>query len=345
MCGRTALTLGKEEILKKCVLQRKGSNNEKKKVTEEKIETTETDGQSVKASDSDDPGLEQNIDIEPVWRDAPCGGEFSPSPNIAPTVYTPVLYTTSSGRTVLQPMMWGLIPPWHPGPGPKTHGLSTNNCRLEGLTSSKLYSPCLRSGRCVVVCEGFYEWLRPAAGDKQPYIVRRPATDHDSAPLLYMAGLMSVWQETVRSYSIITRESNTTLSWLHHRMPAFLHPHQVSHWLDPDTHTTTALQLLDQGVPGEGELTWHKVSKEVGNSRNQSVHLMNKMEEKEKKLPGIMANWLQSSSNKPSNSNQAKSPQPPVKKKEDKSKSLMSSWLKRSHDNDPKNANDSKKLK
>ena len=40
-----------------------------------------------------------------------------------------------------------------------------------------------------------------------------------------MAGLYSVWQndETIiYSYSVITMNSNTTLDWLHHRMPAIL---------------------------------------------------------------------------------------------------------------------------
>ena len=45
----------------------------------------------------------------------------------------------------MQPMLWGLVPPWHRGPAPTTHGLSTNNCRVEGVAASKLYSPSLAS--------------------------------------------------------------------------------------------------------------------------------------------------------------------------------------------------------
>lgn len=43
--------------------------------------------------------------------------------------------------------------------------------------------------------------------------------------LLLMAGLYNVWQDDdtiIYSYSVITMESNHTLSWLHHRMPAIL---------------------------------------------------------------------------------------------------------------------------
>lgn len=43
--------------------------------------------------------------------------------------------------------------------------------------------------------------------------------------LLHMAGVYSVWhvQDTIiYSYSVITMESNNTLGWMHHRMPAIL---------------------------------------------------------------------------------------------------------------------------
>ena len=68
---------------------------------------------------------------------------------------------------------------------------------------------------------------------------------------------------------------------------------------------------------------------------------MDKVEEKkEKKLPGLMANWLQSS---PKTNDKVVSPSVP-KKKEDKSKTLMSSWLKRGNDDD-KETGKEKKLK
>lgn len=43
--------------------------------------------------------------------------------------------------------------------------------------------------------------------------------------LLYMAGLYNIWQNEdviIYSYSVITMDSNSTLDWLHHRMPAIL---------------------------------------------------------------------------------------------------------------------------
>ena len=143
MCGRTALTLHNEQILKKCVFKKKP-----KKPQAENIRTLSLD------SDPD-------VSLVPLWSDA--NGSWTPSPNIAPSVHTPVLRLTRTNdqpQLRLEPMMWGLVPPWHPGPSPTSHGLSTNNCRVEGVQASKLYSPCLPHRRCVVVCEGFYEWRR-----------------------------------------------------------------------------------------------------------------------------------------------------------------------------------------
>ena len=78
MCGRTACTLNPDVLMKACQYKDKGG-----KVT------------------------------TPEWKDAPCGTQYSPSPNIPPTVYTPVLVREDTGKRFLQPMMWGLIPPWH----------------------------------------------------------------------------------------------------------------------------------------------------------------------------------------------------------------------------------------
>lgn len=52
--------------------------------------------------------------------------------------------------------------------------LSTHNSRLEGIQGSKLYSQSLQKRRrCIVICEGFYEWKANAnsKSPKQPYYI------------------------------------------------------------------------------------------------------------------------------------------------------------------------------
>lgn len=55
--------------------------------------------------------------------------------------------------------------------------MTTNNCRIEGIADSKLYKIPLEKGRrCVVLCDGFYEWKKPSGKDenKQPYFIYFP---------------------------------------------------------------------------------------------------------------------------------------------------------------------------
>ena len=117
---------------------------------------------------------------------------YTPSTNIAPTSFTPVMLSRSSvdsylstkqyedddSSFILQAMMWGLIPPWHRSDSPKGHGLTTNNARIENIRQSKLYRPVVESKRrCVVICDGFYEWKTFSDKTKQPYLIYAKQAD------------------------------------------------------------------------------------------------------------------------------------------------------------------------
>ncbi|KDR12790.1 hypothetical protein L798_13367 [Zootermopsis nevadensis] len=220
--------------------------------------------------------------------------QYRPSHNVAPTDVTPVLVSGShfggESERMLQPMMWGMIPVWHKGDY-KSHGLSTNNCRLEGLLSSKLYSrPFNKGQRCVVICDGFYEWqTTKGKGNKQPYFIYMPQDEgvrvEDPATwscdrseksgwkgpkLVHMAGLYDEWTsaegEVIYSYSVITLDSNSTLSWLHHRMPAILEGEQIADWLDIERVPSEAALAVIQPTK---LLPWHEVATLVNNCCNK----------------------------------------------------------------------------
>uniref|UniRef100_A0A182JLP6 Abasic site processing protein HMCES n=1 Tax=Anopheles atroparvus TaxID=41427 RepID=A0A182JLP6_ANOAO len=163
-----------------------------------------------------------------------CGKKYQPSYNVAPTDVTPVLVSAvhfdeaaDSADRLLVPMMWGMVPRWHKGDYRK-HGLTTNNCRLEGLAFSKLYGPPLATGqRCVILCEGFYEWqtVKPMKVSERPaFYVHMPQSekvkmedkqtwnaDGGQLQLLRIAGLFDVWDDEhgdkLYSYTVITFET------------------------------------------------------------------------------------------------------------------------------------------
>ncbi|XP_023702163.1 abasic site processing protein HMCES isoform X2 [Cryptotermes secundus] len=288
MCGRTACSLCAEDVQKACSFR--GKNSDKYQL----------------------PNWANNIKNRQQYR---------PSYNVAPTDVTPVLVSGShfSGESerMLQPMMWGMVPSWHKGDY-RSHGLSTNNCRLEGLLSSKLYSrPFSKGQRCVVVCDGFYEWQTTKGNrSKQPYFIYMPQDEgvciEDPATwscdwsevggwrgpkLLYMAGLFDVWTssegEEIYSYSVITLDSDNTLAWLHHRMPAILEGEQIQDWLDIERVSSRAALAMIRPMK---LLTWHPVSTLVNNSRNKEPQC-NKPITLEKPKPAsqsqvFMESWL-----------------------------------------------------
>lgn len=60
-----------------------------------------------------------------------------------------------------------------------------------------------------------------------------------------MAGLYNIWQnedKIIYSYSVITMESNSTLNWLHHRMPAILNQQEQ---IEVVIKTELSFQIVD----------------------------------------------------------------------------------------------------
>ncbi|XP_055316426.1 abasic site processing protein HMCES [Sitodiplosis mosellana] len=319
MCGRSCLTLEPDEI---------------RKATAYKSPT----------KSEDKPAKWK----QPEWRNEyNCDREYKPSHNIAPTDISPVLISAAHFESdeddvcqnfpelqgvesdkkeepidsldqVLVPMLWGMIPFWHnPSLDYRKHGLTTNNCRLESMLESKLYRHAFNKGqRCVILCEGFYEWQTTDPNATKPsqraaYYIYMPQPEGvqieveetwresmENMKLLKMAGLFDIWinaqGEQLYSYTVITFESDDTLGWLHHRSPAILDSDEaVADWIDFKRVTDTKY-LISLLKPAKN-LQWHRVSNIVNNARNKSDQCNKRIENVEKdhtpKSP-LMKSWL-----------------------------------------------------
>lgn len=65
--------------------------------------------------------------------------------------------------------------------------MRTINCRDDSLIEDRgMWTSMKRRKRCVVVCQGFYEWLKKGPGGKEkiPHYIKRKDGD-----LMYFAGL------------------------------------------------------------------------------------------------------------------------------------------------------------
>jgi putative SOS response-associated peptidase YedK len=190
--------------------------------------------------------------------------------NVAPTDLVPVIKAEDSQRKLL-PMRWGLIPFWAKDP---SIGARLINARLETVFEKPAFRESLERRRCLVVSDGFYEWLKgPKPKDKQPYLVC-----FEDRHVFAYAGLWARWkgpQGTIESCSIITTEPNAVAGRVHDRMPLIFdpatHAEAIDAWLDPAQSDVDLVSLRGpRELPG---LVAFPVDKRVGNVKNDEPSL------------------------------------------------------------------------
>ncbi|KAI8807857.1 hypothetical protein BJ742DRAFT_678550, partial [Cladochytrium replicatum] len=179
------------------------------------------------------------------------------------------LATTHPNGTVLFTMTWGFVPFWTKETPNYNNYLNTINARDDSLLENKpLWNRAKQSQRCVVVVQGFFEWLKKGK-ERLAYYFHPP----DPSSLLFLAGLWDSCSlpsstDTLFSYSIVTVSASKIVSFLHDRMPAILHSKvDVDRWLDPDVPFDSVKHLLR---PTEDNLVATRVGSFVNKIGNDS---------------------------------------------------------------------------
>jgi putative SOS response-associated peptidase YedK len=146
-------------------------------------------------------------------------GELPARFNVAPS--QEVAAVIAPGRIEL--LRWGLVPAWADDP---SIGNRLVNARAESLERKPAFRDALRTRRCLILADGFYEWRRDGKV-RRPFFVRL----RGGTPFAF-AGL---WAERqgVRTCTIVTTEANALVAPIHDRMPAILRPEHEARWLDP----------------------------------------------------------------------------------------------------------------
>ncbi|NXJ66178.1 HMCES protein, partial [Rostratula benghalensis] len=291
MCGRTACSLGAENLRRACAYRDSGGRRR-----------------------------------QPEWIRAE---RYRPSYNKGPQSSGPVLLSrrhlqqdADSSERVLMDMRWGLIPSWFKNDDPAKMQFNTSNCRSDTMLKKSSYKGALLKGkRCVVLADGFYEWQQQKSGGKQPYFIYFPQTKDAMAEekegdeewrgwrLLTMAGIFDSWEppaggEPLYTYTIITVDASKDVSFIHHRqvragMPAILDGDEaIRKWLDfAEVPTQEAVKLIQ---PTEN-IVFHPVSTFVNNVRNNApecitpIELGAKKEVKATPSSKAMLGWLKTS--------------------------------------------------
>ena len=172
-----------------------------------------------------------------------CGSDepdWGPRYNIAPTQPVPVIRQNPKEPVrELTLMRWGLIPSWAKD---ATGAAGMINARSETASSKPAFRDSLKSRRCLIPADGFYEWARTGKW-KQPYCF-----EVNDGELFAFAGLWDRWKDPsgswIKTCSILTTTPNAVTSALHDRMPVILERDSYDLWLDPGMHNVAAVSEL-----------------------------------------------------------------------------------------------------
>ncbi|GAA5933929.1 hypothetical protein JCM10213_008475 [Rhodosporidiobolus nylandii] len=211
------------------------------------------------------------------------GGEQGP---VCPKSRSVVLRKNGQTKQYeLDLLVWGLIPHWFREP--PTAGLSTINAQCESVFEGK---PSWRGPRedkrCVVVAQGFFEWLTKGK-DKVPHFIKRK-----DGKLMVFAGLWDHCDykgafQSITSFTILTTPANKAVRGIHSRMPAILKDaSEVSLWLENAGWTDKVKALVR---PYEGDFEIYPVDKGVGKVGSENPDFIKPVAAKKGSLDSMFA--------------------------------------------------------
>jgi putative SOS response-associated peptidase YedK len=114
--------------------------------------------------------------------------------------------------------------------------------RSETASTKPAFRDALKSRRCLIPADGFYEWAKTGKA-KQPYCF-----EVNDGELFAFAGLWDRWKSPdgnwIKTCSILTTTPNAVTSPVHDRMPVILDPDSYNLWLDPGMRDVGAASEL-----------------------------------------------------------------------------------------------------
>jgi putative SOS response-associated peptidase YedK len=189
--------------------------------------------------------------------------ELEPSYNVAPTQDVAVVVQREEGNT-LEKMRWGLIPFWAKDP---SIGSRMINARSETVHEKNSFKRPLKSQRCLVIADGFFEWQKTGQS-KVPMFIQLKS----KRPFGF-AGLYDAWRspegEAITSCTIITTDANDFIRPIHDRMPVILPKQGEAIWLNPAIQRIDELRSLLAPYPAD-EMEAYEVSRLVNSPNNNT---------------------------------------------------------------------------
>jgi putative SOS response-associated peptidase YedK len=189
--------------------------------------------------------------------------------NVAPTDPVPIVRRSRRvDGPVLSVARWGLVPAW----AADTSGAARMiNARAETVATAPAYATSFASRRCLVPADGWYEWVRLAPKQRQPYFMTR-----SDGGVLALAGIWTVWGDHLLTCSIVTTGAVGELSLVHNRMPVVVPDGRWQDWLGGDVRAASTL-LAPPASEALPPLELRPVGRAVGDVRNDGPGLVERV--------------------------------------------------------------------
>lgn len=192
--------------------------------------------------------------------------DWDPRYNLAPTQdIATVRQDPNQPQRHLSLMRWGLIPYWAKD---TSIGPRMINARSESAADLPAFRDALRSRRCLIAADGFYEWKK-LGKEKQPYCF---ALQDDG--IFAFAGLWDRWKSpqgrVIETCSILTTSANELVRDIHDRMPVILPTDVYDLWLDPGFTRHEGIVDLLKPLPA-GAMKKFPVSTRLNDVKNEDA--------------------------------------------------------------------------
>lgn len=131
--------------------------------------------------------------------------------------------------------LWGIKPEWSKR--------LLINAQSETVITKPTFSDAIRTHRCLIPCNGWYEW-RTENGKKKKYLF----SNSNDEPFL-MAG---IWYQTVNETPqlvTLTTSPNEKCAEYHKRMPVIVLPENVEYWLQSSVEQLVPVfEAIDESI-------------------------------------------------------------------------------------------------
>ena len=124
------------------------------------------------------------------------------------------------------------------------------NARSDKLETSQFYLYNYKNGRCLIPLTNYYEWEKVGL-KKEKYEIKPDK-------VLFMAGLIKKEKDGSDSYTIITKDANDDIKFIHPRMPIFVSNEKAENWLNGNL----SIKELEKDFQ---VMNYHKSNQEVKN--------------------------------------------------------------------------------